>query len=558
MRDNSQMLSQNGLISSKKAIWTYLLCVVLFSGFALFATYCDLYVFNQFTVMQATVSKLDIEDTFAIFEHNRDYFPRNQVVVNLLAAILCFGYIKRDTKNYAIGLTPASDLKFGIPSIVMLVIAVCYGLIKIAWKDMQTFGLNMLLQAVAMAAFVALGVYLMRKAGASYQAKALIPLISGLLVLPFAFGIMVNSFTLTEVEMLVFADVLNNSLIVNAIPVAVLAFLPGLIFTVGYYCFSNDLLGGISLSYLISMMTVSMALNVAKETPVVTNFTIIGRFVFLALAIGGGIACIVYIFVKKGMSSDEECEYEARVYGEGSIYDSKEDEMRHSVETIIAAFAGLVAVAFVFGSMVWYNAESFFNAIMNFFEWVLGAGKLTSDFNFWVLLPMLPLVLCVIAFCLFCLGKKSKTFHAGSVLVRLGGLTLLAGDALVLTLMAVLGKDGFVKKFSPLTYVWNAALYDMESMDMLPAIFTIALLAGVAVLTLYHLCVFFSAEGMLFARRIPKIVYIVAFAGSAVIGALLVAIALFAMQGLAMIATTLGGVACVAVGLIIHKYAIKA
>ena len=558
MRDNSQMLSQNGLISSKKAIWTYLLCVVLFSCFALFAAYCDLYVFNQFTVMQTTVSKLDLEDTFAFFEENRDFFPRNQIVVNLLAAFLCFGYIKKDTKNYLIGFAPARDLKFGIPSIVLLVIAVCYGVIKIAWKDMQTFGFSMLVQVIAMAAFVALGVYLMRKAGASYVAKTLIPLISGLLLLPFAFGIMINSFTLTEVEMLVFADVLNNSLIENAIVVAVLAFLPGLIFTIGYYCFSHDLIGGISLSYLISMMTVSVALNTAKEAPVVTGFTTIGRFVFLALAIGGGIACIVYIFVKKEMLSDEDCEYEALTYGEGSIYDSKEDEMRHSVVTLIAAFAGLIAVAFVFGSMVWYNAQGFFNAIMNFFEWVLGAGKLSSEFNFWVLIPMLPLILFVIAFCLFFFGKKSKTFRAGSTLVRIGGLTLLAGDALVLTLMTVLGKDGFVKKFSPLTYVWNAALYKMEDFDLAPFIFTVVLIVAVAVLALYHLCIFFSAEGMLFARRIPKLVYAVAFIGSVVIGALLVAIALFAMQGLAMIAATLGGVACVAVGLLIRKYALKA
>ena len=31
------MLPQSGLISSKKAVWTYLLCVALFSGFALYA-----------------------------------------------------------------------------------------------------------------------------------------------------------------------------------------------------------------------------------------------------------------------------------------------------------------------------------------------------------------------------------------------------------------------------------------------------------------------------------------------------------------------------------------
>lgn len=558
MRENSQMLPQNGLISSKKAVWTYVLCVVLFSCFALFAIYCDLYVFNQFEIMQKTVSKLELEETFTVFDQNQEFFPRNQIVVNLLAALLCFGYIKKDTKNYVIGLTPSKDLKFGIPSIVLLVIAAIYGVIKLAWKDLQTFGITMLVQALSTAAFVALGVYLMRKAGASYKAKTLIPLISVLLALPFVFGVMTNSFALTKVEMLTFADVLNNSLIENVIVVALLAFIPGLIFTIGFYCFSHDLLAGISMSYLTSMMTISFAIGAVKENLALTAFTNIGRFVFMAIAIAGGIAAVVYIFIKKAMNSDEECDYEPLTYGSGSIYDSTEDEMRHSSTVYVTAFASLIAVAYVFGSTVWYNSVGFFSAVTNFFEWILRSGKLSSDFNFWVLLPMLPLILFVIAFWLFGFGKKSKTFRAAAILTRIGALGLLAGDALVIVMMAVMGRDSFVLKFSHLTYAWNAALYKMEDMNLVPAVFTIIMIVAVAVLALYHLCVFFAAEGLLHARRVPKIVYAVSFIGSLVCGALLVVISLFSMQGLAMLAATLGGVACVAVGLAIRKYGLKA
>lgn len=586
MRDNSQMLPENGRSAQKKALSLYFVCIVIFTCIALLAVVGDLYAFTEYNTMQQELKSLELGDTFDIFEDAPKYFPKNQIIVNLLVTVLCVWYIKRDTRSYNIGLAPSGRL-VGVWLPVFVVSAV-YAVIKLAWADVLPYGVNYFFQMFALASVIALGVYLMRKAGASRRARVWAPFLTGLLILPFILGNVTNSFVMVGEEMKSFMDIFSKSVMPNPWLTSAIAFLPGWLFMIAYYAVAGDLFAGIFASYLMSMMGVSKAIHdgtlaIAKAkqkdnadkgilslggvnggnaepvgSPKLTVFTEYLMWGILGILIVAAIILLVVALTKKTLPSDEACEYEALEVYEGEIErEAPIDELRHSSLMIVAAIASSIAAVYAFASTIWYNVSGFSTAVVDVLDTLFSDGKFSKNFNFWVLISIIPLIMFAIAFWILCFCKKSETKNGTFTLIKISGYGLLVGDAVVLLWLAILGKDGFVAKYSELSYMWNALLFKLVNMDFSGIVFIIAMIVAVALLTLYHIAVCRAIKGILDpAKSASSFIYKSVMAGSVLIAVILTVVSFFALQTLAMIACAMGAVACVLMAIFVYKLGI--
>ena len=585
MRDNSQMLPENGRSAQKKALSLYLVCIVIFTCIALLAVVGDLYAFTEYNTMQLELKSLELGDTFDVLNEAPEYFPKNQIIVNILVTVLCVWYIKRDTRSYNIGLAPSGRM-VGVWLPVFVVSAV-YGVIKLAWVEVLPFGVNYFFQMFALASAIALGVYLMRKAGASKRAKVWAPFLTILLILPFILGNVTNSFVMVGEEMKSFMDILNKSVMPNPWLTSVIAFLPGWLFMIAYYAVSGDLFAGIFGSYLMSMMGVSKAIHdgtlaIAKAkkqdttdkgvltiggnggstepvgSPTLTVFTEYFMWGVLGILVVAAIILLIVALVKKQLPSDEACDYEPLEVYEGEVErEAPIDELRHSSLMLVAAIASSVAAVYAFASTIWYNVSGFSTAVVDVIDTLFSDGKLSKNFNFWVLISIIPLIMFAIAFWILCFCKKSETKNGAFTLIKVSGYGLLVGDAVVLLWMAILGKDGFIAKYSELSYMWNALLFKLVSMDLSSVVFTTVMIASVALLTLYHIAVCRAIKGILDpTKSASSFVYGVVAVGSILIAVVLTVVSFFALQTLAMIACAMGAVACVLVAIFVYKLGI--
>ncbi len=586
MRENSQILPEYGRSAQKKAVLVFLLCVVIFTCISLLAVVGDLYVYTEFSAMQSEVKTLELGDTFDVFKENTVFFPQNQIVVNILATVLCIWYIKKDTRTYNIGLAPSGRLP-GV-WLPVFIVSVIYAVIKIAWKEVLPYGLNYFFQMFAVAAVIALGVYFMRKANASNAAKLWIPFLALMLIIPFMLGNVVNSFAMTGVEMESFTDIFEESVMLNPWLTSLLAFLPGVLFMIMYYHVSGDLFGGIFASYLMSMMATSKAIydgtyeisRLAEEakqesnkvtiggnsgaavvdgSPTLTAVTEYGMWVVMGILVAVAVVLLIALICKKSIPSDTECEYVPLEVYDGVVErEAPLDELRHSSLMLVVAIASSFAAVYAFASTVWYNVSGFSAAVIDALDTLLSDGKLSKDFNFWVLISFIPLILFAIAFWILRFCKKDKTKSGALTLIKIGGYGLVVADIVVLIFMIVLGKNGFVVKYSELSYMWNALLFNMVGFDLPEIAFTVGMIAGVALLTVYHIGVCRVIKGILNpAKHASMFVYKAVAVGSVVIAAILVTVSFFAMQSIAMVACAVGGVACVLVAIFINKLGIQ-
>ncbi len=155
MQENSQLLPQKNTFTAKKAILIGFGCAVIYALLMTFAL---------------------LSDTLLLTNNVAEYVPRNQIFMRLMLSLLCILYIKRDTKHYRIGFVSAGIIGIVI-SLLWTADWLLYVLIKLTWKPYMVIGINLLSVAFSDCVFLALIVYLLRKANVSKHVKLWFPIL---------------------------------------------------------------------------------------------------------------------------------------------------------------------------------------------------------------------------------------------------------------------------------------------------------------------------------------------------------------------------------------------
>ncbi|MBQ9806707.1 MAG: hypothetical protein IJW49_09415 [Clostridia bacterium] len=456
------------------------------------------------------------------------FFPRNLMLVQLAVIVLSAIYMKMTSKSYQIGLSfPEHKVGF-IFSLVALAFAVLCAILQLTWKSAGSWhmGIMVILGIISAALFMAVGLYITRKAGLGKVAKMLIPLVGGMTVLVPTFQCVYTFFKtfLMPYPFITVSDGTIQAILIGA------AILIGCFLTM-FYLKTNQLLSGVLMSLIwglavtafpFSSIPAQASIAVSDEVKAMLGVGTIqpnasGGYTEVITLLGAiALAVITVVFLilllvrqEAGYPSDEAAGYEALVPSAEEIVDTK--SFLRSSKSLILGLGALVAVAYLMFSMVWNNSIDISNMIIDGLEGLFNENVGAFFLMLGLLIGFIVVLALVgapaIAFILF--YKSRKNAHSRQKPVAWIFLKIfICASAVVDLVMGILvfapGFSTFITDILPPDfYIWNHVSSEMVEAINLgllngePALsYAIPFAALMFVFCAYHVLSFFVVLGM--------------------------------------------------------------
>lgn len=454
----------------------------LYIGLAVLLVLLNLYAYLTDTAlagiqMPQIVPKLEtavVRDTATI-----EYFPRNLILVQLAVIVLSLAYMKLSSKEYNVGLSlPEHKVGF-VFSIIAMVVAVVYTVIQLTWKASGYWhiGMVILLSVIANGMFIALGVYMFRKAGMGRVAKLLIPFISGAVLMAVAFyyeAYFINTFLYPYP----FITLNMSTIIIFAIVAAVLVAL----FNTVFYLKTHQLSTAIFMSLIWSVAVTSYPLSsMATQAPLMSSdltamylnindieviksygFTEVVALLGTVAIVATTVALLVSLLREKGsgFATDEVAGYVPLDPSADEITDCK--SFLRSPKTLLLAVCSVVVLGFLAFSVISDHAVGVSDFVLNGFDGLFNEN--VGDF-FLLLAGIIGLAVAlallgsfVIAFFLFNSTRKISTTtrksKAAWVFVKIFVIGSIALD-LIVAVSSLFGFGRFLAELPEDLYIWN-------------------------------------------------------------------------------------------------------
>ena len=445
-----------------------------------------------------------------------EFFPRMLIIVQLATIVLSFIYIKLSSKRYDIGLSmPEHKVGFGF-AVAGLVMGIAYIAIKLTWKSAGYWyvGLPILLGTIAACLFIALGIYMLRKAGVGRALQIVLPFLGGflLLLVTYAYEGVFAAFFLSGYPFGTYMSLLIKAFAIGGGAALLIA-----VFALIFYLRTHLLSVVMLLSSVLGISATIIPLSTTKEVVELptsqTTYELlqldklvqIDSLGFLDIVVVGAcalamlvlaIVCFIRLFTR-GFASEEACAYEPLQRSKSEITSCA--ALISSKRILALAIASTVVLGYVVFFTIWHHAVDISDFILNGLEGIF-TGNFLNFLSMLLILIAVAAVLAilagpVVAFYLFYSTRKNPR-EKGRTVGWVFLLTFLGASAVVDLVLAisaiVMGFGGFLAELPKDVIVWN--FLSTEGMGLLNR-----LMLEVGVLDLVFALVFALLLVILFA-----------------------------------------------------------
>lgn len=460
----------------------------LYIGLAILLALINLYAYMADSAIAGVLMpqiEPDVENAVIRETSTIDYFPRNMVIVQLIVIVACVAYMKLSAKEYKIGLTfPEHKVGFAF-TIIALVVAVFYALIQLSWKGAGYLyvGLIAVLSIVSGSLFMALGVYLFRRAEMGRVAKLLIPMICGAaqMIVGFIYEVLfIQNFLVPYPFVTLTMSTITIMMIVSAILIA--------FFTIVFYLKTNLLSVPILVSLIWGVAVTSFPLSsMADQKPIIssdhtleyTGFNELyviksGGFTEVVAFLGAIAIFVVSVVLLIKLIRERRNDYASDVVAGYVPLEPSADEITDckgllkSSKTLLLAICSVISLGYLVFSCLSDHAvdisDFMISGLDGLFNHNVGAFFLALG-GIVVFAAALALIgAFVIGLFLFYQARKkarSRKIKAAWIFTKIFVCASIALDLTVAVLVFVLGFGKFLSTLPVDFYLWNSLLSDL-------------------------------------------------------------------------------------------------